>query len=121
MSGLLSPTLLVVTVMVPHCIATEETVRPVLFQVVQLDIQQQIVDVHPPRSPALENTASEEPVELVTEHAISINIRCHITPMVALVHQQVEQYVEEVLQPHLPALEQTITSQAIPRQQVLVH
>jgi hypothetical protein len=60
-------------------------------------------------------------VVAVLEPVGYINIPSHITPMVALVHQPVEQYVEEVLQPHLPALEQTITSQAIPRQQVLVH
>jgi hypothetical protein len=119
--GVLSPIRQVATAMVQPCIVTEETVRPVLFQVVQLDIRQQILGVRQLKFPALENTAMAEPVGLAIEHAISIATRSLTMPMADPVHQPVEQYVEEVLRLHLLVLERITILQGSLKQQELAH
>jgi hypothetical protein len=118
--GTLSPIQQVVTVMVQPCIATEETVRLVLFQVVQQDTQQQIQVAQQPRFPAQENTVMEGLVGLAIEHAISIATRSLTMPMADPVRQPVEQYVEEVLQLRLLVLERITILQGSLKQQELV-
>jgi hypothetical protein len=118
--GTLSPIQQVVTVMVQPCIATEETVRLVLFQVVQQDTQQQIQVAQQPRFPAQENTVMEGLVGLVTEHAIYIIIQSLTMLTEELAHQQVGSYVEVVLQLHLLVLERITILQGSLKQQELV-
>jgi hypothetical protein len=118
--GSLSPIQQVATAMVQPCIATEEIVRPVPLQHVQQDTQQRILDVVQLQPHVLEVIVMVEHVVVVQEPVGYIPTQSLTMLTEELAHQQVESYVEEVLQLRLLVLERITILQGSLKQQGLV-